>query len=152
MPTFEASVTLSCRPEDVFDFLVRPANIKRISHPDVGISFINPPEVLQLGTRFEFQIQAYGQVRQIMHEVILLERPRQYTEKQIEGPLRHWVHQHIFEQTGTEEVNVIDRIEFEPPGGLVGLLVTESKILEGLEEGFFHTHAQLKQLMEQAGG
>jgi hypothetical protein len=35
-----------------------------------------------------------------------------------------------------ELVTLINRIEFEPPGGLLGFLVTEDKILETLDDGF----------------
>jgi ligand-binding SRPBCC domain-containing protein len=48
-------------------------------------------------------------------------------------------------------VEIIDKIEFEPPGGILGFMITADKIHESLEAGFYHRHQQLKKLLESAG-
>jgi ligand-binding SRPBCC domain-containing protein len=148
MAVFETSVTLDSPPERVFDLLLLPATHLRLSPPDAGLNFTDFPPVLALGSRFEFRIQSWGTIQQIVHEVIEFDRPRGFTERQVRGPLKSWRHEHRFEPTASGQVVVTDRIEFEPPGGLVGLLVTESKILDKLEDGFFYRHGQLRQLLE----
>ncbi len=57
-----------------------------------------------------------------------------------------WIHDHLFEATPEGGVRVIDRIEFEPPSGLAGLLVTEDRIRSSLEDGFDHRYLQLETL------
>ncbi len=144
MATFETKITLPATLEHLFDFLVRPDNIRQISPPEMGLAFVDPPEVLALGSHVQFKVQMFGQVKQITHEITELDRPGRFVETQVQGPLKTWVHEHVFESHNDSGVTVIDRIEFEPPGGLVGLLVSESSIRESLEDGFYHRHAELK--------
>lgn len=146
MAQFEARVALRCSPEDVFDFLLRPENLAKISHPDMGLAFIDPPEQIETGSRLAFKIQGYGIVQQMEHEIVTVERPTRFVESQVQGPLKKWLHEHIFEQTDPGVTTVIDRIEYLPPGGLVGFVVTESKIRDSLEEGFDHRHMELERI------
>jgi ligand-binding SRPBCC domain-containing protein len=147
MPVFETSVTLDCPRERAFDFLLRPANIARISPPELGLAFTSAPEVVELGSRIEFKVQGFGKVQTLVHEITGLVHPEKITETQIRGLFSRWVHEHLFETNASGQVVVTDRIEFEPPGGLLGFLVTAGRILDQLEEGFDHRHEQLQKLL-----
>ena len=147
MPVFEASVALSCARDLVFEFLVRPANLTQILPPDSGMRFISVPERMELGSRIEFQLEGFGPVQRILHEVTEFDEPRRFVETQVKGPLPSWRHEHLLESDGPAAL-VIDRVEFEPPGGLLGFIVTEEKIAEMLQAGFAHRHAALKRLLE----
>jgi ligand-binding SRPBCC domain-containing protein len=147
MPVFEASVALDCPRERAFEFLLRPANVALISPPELGLSFINPPEVVELGSRIEFKVQGYGQVQTMVHEITGLVHLQQITETQIRGLFASWIHEHAFETNDRGQVVVIDRIDFQPPAGILGLLISADKILEQLEDGFAHRHAQLQKLL-----
>lgn len=147
MAVFETSVTLPCTQQEAFEFLLRPANIVQISPPDLGLFFLDAPEVVQKGSRLKFRIQGFGQIRESEHEIVELEHHSQITENQIKGLLPRWVHEHLFSTNSDGETIVTDRIDFDPPGGVLGLLVTRSRILDQLEEGFDHRHAQLLKLL-----
>ena len=146
MAIFETSVTLCSPLESIFDFFIRPENIQQISPPEMGLNFIDPPDILEAGCRLEFKLQGFGQVQHIVHEVSDLECPHGYTETQVQGPLKQWLHEHRFESDTAEQTIVTDRIEFQLPGGLMGLLLTEARVRESLEDGFYHRHEQLKQI------
>ncbi len=148
MALFETQVTLNCAIDKAFDFLVRPANLVQFSPPEWGLHFIAAPEVIELGSRLQFKVQNWGQVMNIEHEVIEFERPARFSERQVRGPFKRWVHDHLMETDAAGQVVVIDRIAFDPPGGLIGLLVTEKKILEHLEDGFYERHIRLRRLLE----
>lgn len=147
METFEARLTLPCPAEAAFEFLAQPENIKKISPPDMGLVFLEAPEQLSLGSKMHFKLLAFGVAREAVHEVTAFNEPHSFTEEQIEGPLGHWVHEHIFEPDGEGSVTVIDRIEFKPPGGIVGLMINAERILDNLDEGFGHRHDQLEKLL-----
>jgi ligand-binding SRPBCC domain-containing protein len=149
MPLFETSVTLECPRERAFEFLLRPANVALISPPEMGLSFTSAPEVVELGSRLEFKVQGYGQVQTMVHEITNLVHPEQITETQIRGLFAKWVHEHSFEMNERGQVVVIDRIDFKPPAGLLGLLITSNRILEELEDGFAHRHRQLQKLLAE---
>ena len=143
MAHFEAQVELACSPTEAFDFLTRPANIRLISPPQITLVFDSAPERLSLGARMEFRVQAYGVVRSASHEIIQWEELRRFVERQVTGPLGAWEHEHLF-NASPGGVIVVDRIEFSPPGGMIGLLVNERRIRESLEEGFEHRHSLLE--------
>lgn len=147
MASFESSLTLDCPQERVFEFLLRPANVAKISPPEIGLHFVSAPEVVELGSRIEFKIQGYGQVQTFLHEIIALVAPTQIIEKQIKGLFGKWIHEHHVRTDEEGKSVVTDLIEFEPPSGLLGFLITKHKILEQLEDGFFHRHEQMKKLL-----
>ena len=145
MESFEARVELPCSIESVFDLVSSPEGIKKISPPEIGLFFTNAPDRYELGTKVEFKIQAMGLVRKLTHEITAFDNPNSFTEEQIDGPFRHWVHEHHLEVRAGGGCVVIDRIQFLPPGGVAGMIMTASKILEGLEDGFDYRHEQLEQ-------
>lgn len=144
MESFEARVELPCTIEAAFDLVTRPEGIKKISPPEMGLYFVNAPEKYELGTKVEFKVQAMGLVREIAHEVTAFDDPNSFIEEQISGPFRHWIHEHVVEAREGGGCVVIDRIQFLPPGGVAGMIMTASKILENLEDGFDYRHEQLE--------
>jgi ligand-binding SRPBCC domain-containing protein len=150
MAVFEAALDLPCLPQRLFDFLLRPANVARISDPRLGLTFTDAPEVVALGSRIVFQVQGFGVVQTIEHKIVELDDPWLIVEEQVKGPMKAWRHEHVLESidVGTR---MIDRVIFEPPGGMLGFLVKESKILESLEDGFIHREEELQRLAARGG-
>ena len=148
MAVFETSLVVDAPLERVFDFSIRPANIARISPPELGLRFVTPLEEFSLGAQFEFKVQAWGTVQTSHFEVVEFGRPNVFVEIQLKGPMKSWRHEHRFTTNADGQTVVSNRIEFTPPGGLVGLLVTEAKILDNMDDGFYHRHQQLKKLLE----
>ena len=144
MESFEARVELPCSIELAFDLVATPEGIKKISPPEMGLFFTNAPERYSLGAKVEFKVQAMGLVRKLTHEVTAFNDPNSFTEEQIDGPFRHWVHEHILEIREGGGCVVIDRIQCLPPGGVAGMIMTASKIRENLEDGFDYRHEQLE--------
>lgn len=147
MALFETSVALAFPPEKVWDFLIRPANLPRLTPPEAGLFVINAPEILSLGSRLQFKVQGMGQVQEFLHEITAFDPQERLTETMLKGLFGKWHHEHLFDVNSNDETVVTDRIEFEPPSGLLGFLVTKKKILETLEDGFDHRQEQLKKLL-----
>ena len=150
MADFESTVTVNRPVEQVFEFLLRPANVVKISPPSVGLQFTSAPDVIEVGSRLEFKMQAYGQVLSFLHEITLIDRPHKIVEKQAKGMFQKWVHEHVLESTPNGQTVIVDRIDFVPPGGLLGLLMTKVRIIEQLDDAYFHRNKQLKKLLEAA--
>ncbi|MEX0728268.1 MAG: SRPBCC family protein [Planctomycetaceae bacterium] len=149
MAIFEVSTIINCTVDRAFEFLIKPANISLISPPNMGLYFVAAPEEISKGTTLQFKIQSFGQVQELIHEITELDRPTRFVERQIKGPLKTWIHEHHFESTAPGQVKIRDTIEFLPPGGLLGFMVTESRILDSLDEGFDLRYKKLKQMLEQ---
>jgi ligand-binding SRPBCC domain-containing protein len=148
MAVFETSLVLNVPPERVFEFSIQPANIVRLSPPELGLKFVDAPEHFSLGSKYEFKVQAWGTVQTSFFEVVEFDHPLSFVEVQLKGPMKSWRHEHRFEVNTDGQTVVFNRIEFAPPGGLVGLLVTEAKLLDNMDDGFYHRHQQLRKLLE----
>ena len=146
MPEFETRITIPKTREEVFDFLVRTSNLLELMPTDGTMRVISAPDVIQCGSRLEFQANAFGQSLNIIHEVTELVAPARITEVQLKGLFKKWVHVHLVEEDVPGKVIAIDRIEFEPPGGMLGFLVTP-RIVDQLESLFAHRHLQMRRLL-----
>jgi ligand-binding SRPBCC domain-containing protein len=149
MAIFTTEVTIPCSIEEAFDFLTTPKTIETISPDAMGLSYVSTPPVYHLGAKIEFKLISFGQVQKITHEVIQFDRPDIFVESMINGPMPRWIHTHRFESRGPEETVVIDEIEFDPPAGLLGFLITEGRILDSLEKGFDERQRLLLQAFEK---
>ncbi|MEK6260045.1 MAG: SRPBCC family protein [Planctomycetota bacterium] len=146
MPLFESRAPLNATSEQIFEFILQPANLQAIAPPETQFVFVNPPKVIELGSRLTCKVQAYGMVQQLSYEIVELIAPHRFRELMVEGPLRLWIHDYIVEPNPTGGVSLVNRIEFEPPGGLMGFIVTADKILEALEDGFHHRRKALQKI------
>ena len=145
MPIFESRTDLNATVEQVFDFLIQPANLQAIAPPEMQFVFVAPPTVIELGSRLTCKAQAYGMIQQLTYEIVEWKSPTQFREKMVEGPLRLWLHDYIIEpHSSSGIVTLINRIEFEPPAGLLGYIVTVDKILEALDDGFDYRREALQ--------
>ncbi|WP_437187392.1 SRPBCC family protein [Planctomicrobium sp. SH668] len=148
MPTVDYEARLNCSPEALFNFLIRPANILKVSDPQVGISFTSAPEVVELGSKVDFQVITFGQVVKTSVEITKFEQNRIVVETQTSGPMKSW--EHIYEYIPTPEGVILrDVVDFQLPGGLLGLMLSESKVRDYLEDGFYYREQKLKALIEK---
>ncbi|MEZ6064540.1 MAG: SRPBCC family protein [Planctomycetaceae bacterium] len=150
MAQFAYETRLDCPPDVLFEFLLKPANVARVADPSTGLQIIEGPDVVTVGSRIRFQLVTYGQIQKMVHEIIAVDRPNLVVEKQIEGPTRAWEHRHLFQPAG-DGVLMIDEIEFEPPGGVLGFIATPARICDSLEENFFARQRTLEQLVASGG-
>ncbi|MFO1094271.1 MAG: hypothetical protein U0992_13335 [Planctomycetaceae bacterium] len=148
MAEYEHQQRLGCSVEAVFDFLSRPANQLRLSQPESRLTFLDPPEVISAGDELEFEVRAYGTTQSIVHEIVTLERPRLIVERMVHGPLEELEHEHVFESREGLTV-LIDRVRFKPPGGMIGLLLTEARLRKSFDESFAYRRRVLEQLVAE---
>jgi len=148
MPTVDYETHLNCSPAGLFDFLSHIANVPKVTDPNIGITFTSAPDVIEQGSRLDFQIITFGQIVKSTHQIIEFERPRLVVEQQVLGPMKSWVHRHEYSAT-PEGVLMRDQVDFQLPGGLIGLLLSESKVRDHLEDGFFYREQRLRELIDQ---
>ena len=144
MPVFESRVVLPATPEEVFEFISRPANLQRIGPPNLGLVFVNPPEVLSEGATLTSRVQAYGIPQQLEQKITKFAPPHGFREELVKGPIKKYVHDYIVEPAGDGRTELINRIDFEPPGGLLGMMITAEKLLDELEDAFAYRRTQLE--------
>jgi ligand-binding SRPBCC domain-containing protein len=146
MPVFEHLTNLPHQPSVVFDFLLQPANLPRVMPPEFQFSLIEGPDRLSLGAKIIVLTRRWGYSQRITSEVTALEPDQLLEDIQRDGPFKKWEHRHILERT-PEGTRMTDRIEFQPPGGLIGMLLKESTIVAELEEVFAYRDQQFQVLL-----
>jgi ligand-binding SRPBCC domain-containing protein len=150
MPIFETQVSLACSPEVLFDFLIRPKNVVTLNPPEMSFLLLDAPEVVAEGSRVRFQIEAYGFKQQLLHEIINFQRPTGFLLRELEGVLKKFEHEHNLIAQPDGSTLLFERVVYEPPGGLVGFLLTENRLRETMEKNFHHRHRQLKRQIDPA--
>src|SRR5712692_7372289 len=147
MPRFEKTTTLACPVAAVFEFLCRPANLVEVTPPEFNMRLTEGPERLQVGAQIVLQGRRWGFGQRIVSKVTALEPNHLLVDEQVEGLFKKWIHTHRLEETagGTR---MTDEIEFEPPGGMLGLVLTADTIQAELEDLFAYREQKLRELLE----
>jgi ligand-binding SRPBCC domain-containing protein len=148
MPHFETTLTLIRPIADVFAFLADPANLIAVSPPEFHLRLVEGPERLRLGARVTVQGRRWGVAQRITSEVAVFEPPHLLVDEQCQGPFKSFVHTHRLEAV-PEGTRMTDHIDFEAPGGMLGLILTERRILQELHEVFAHRDKKFKELLEK---
>jgi ligand-binding SRPBCC domain-containing protein len=144
MPRHVNTVEIPRPVADVFDFLARPANLQRLAPPELRLELVEGPDRLELGSVLHWKARRMGVSQMLVHEVTAFEEGVRIVEEQRRGPLRRWVFAHRFEpsQAGTR---LTEEIDYEPPGGPLGLLVGAEAIRQDLETLFAYREKQLRE-------
>jgi ligand-binding SRPBCC domain-containing protein len=146
VPVFEIVQTFSRGLKEVFDFLTQPARVLLASPPELHLRLEEAPERLCLGARVVIHGRRWGIPHRVVSEVTSFDPGVQFVEEQREGPFRRWVHTHRFEAV-EGGVLVSDHIEFEPPGGILGLTITTARVQGDLEWVFGYRRTRLEELL-----
>jgi ligand-binding SRPBCC domain-containing protein len=86
----------------------------------------------------------------VIYEITEYVEPHRFQESQVKGALGRYVHDHALAAQEDGTVRVFDRIEFEPPGGMLGFLLTADRLKSSLEQGLTHRHRELKRILENS--
>lgn len=151
MPQFQSTQTFPRPLAEVFAFFQRLANLELITPPELNLRVEEGPDLLQLGSRLRLRARRWGVPQVILSEIVAFEPNVSFTDRQIEGPFRQWSHTHRFEEV-PEGTRVTDVIEYEPPGGLLGLVVSAGMIDRDLTWIFDYRRRKLAELLGSPPG
>ncbi len=147
MPRFEMVENLTAPLARVFDFFSRPANLLKISPPELHFQLLSAPEQLHPGARVTLQGRRWGLSQRIVNEVTLWEPERIFVDEQREGPFKKSAHTHQFEGLPDGGTCLTDRIDYETPGGLLGFVITAAAVERDLNWIFAYRRDKLTELL-----
>jgi ligand-binding SRPBCC domain-containing protein len=148
MPTFETNVDLAATVERVFALFLRPAVYLSLLPPELHLSLVSGPEELQLGATLEVRGRRWGISQRMVTEVTTLERNVLLVEEQRRGPFRRWTYAHHFEKLAEGATRLTDRVEYEPPGGILGLTLTATRIEHDLAWSLKHRQRRMVEVLQ----
>ena len=146
MPEIVCSTDLNCSVDTLRGYLGKTSNLKNITDPDMSLKIVSADDVIQEESEIEFQVSTYGIKQSMKHRYTAVSATLIQSE-QLEGPTRTWIHQVIMEDTGNSTCRLTDKIEFEPPGGMMGFVMTEAKIRESVLEGMEFRYEALAEIL-----
>ena len=131
---------------EVFDFFCQPANWIKIAPPELHLRLLQGPDRLQRGALLTIKGRRWGMPQRVVSEITGFEPNRLIIDEQRQGPFAKWIHTQRFEEldTGTQ---IVDQIEYEPPGGILGLTVTAAFLARDLEKIFAFRAVKLRELL-----
>ncbi len=138
-----SSVLLHCPRPQVFEFFASAENLDLLTPPWLRFSIITPmPIDMTLGTVIKYRLRIRGVPVTWESEITEWEPPFRFTDSQIRGPYKQWVHRHLFEET-EDGTLVIDEVAYRPPGGA---LVNRMFVAEELRRIFSYRKAKLLEI------
>lgn len=146
MPHLEVEIYLPRPLAEVFAFFRQPANLLQLAPPELNMQLVEAPEQLDVGSRMVVKTHRWGIPQQLTSATTVCEAQVRLVHEQREGPFRQWLHAQQFEAI-PEGTRVRERIDFEPPGGALGLLMTASFIERELEKMFEFRRRKLEELL-----
>ena len=113
---FATSQWVPTAPDETFAFFADAWNLERITPPFLRFRIITPaPVAMGVGTLIDYRLRLRGIPVRWQTEITAWDPPRSFTDVQVRGPYRKWVHRHDFvaESGGTR---VDDTVRYAVPG------------------------------------
>jgi ligand-binding SRPBCC domain-containing protein len=149
MPTVQSTVDLNAVAGRVFAVLLRPENLVRLAPPDLGFRLLEAPEALTVGARVAIGLRRWGVTLRLETEVTTLEADRLLVEEQRRGPFRRWTVTRRLEPLADGGTRLSDAVDFEPPGGVLGLALRAGTIERDLAWLFEHRREALAEMLRE---
>ena len=133
--------------ETVFEFFANPSNLEELTPPwmSFGISGCSEERIGE-GTQIDYRLRVRGIPLRWRSEITGWSPPHEFTDVQLRGPYRRWVHRHSFRAVngGTQ---VCDDVEYAVLGGA---LVERVMVRPDLERIFNYRQERLPEMFPDA--
>lgn len=132
-------------------FFSDPANLARLTPPSMGFVVHSAPSAMHEGQLIDYTVRPLlGIPARWQTRIDSVEPKRTFTDTQLRGPYRRWVHSHRF--TAVEGGTLVeDRVEYRLPFGPLGRLAHALAVRARLEEIFRYREAAIQSLFAPAG-
>jgi len=148
MPVYERSFKVKAPLPEVAAFHDNPVSLAAITPPPVRVMIQRFDKPVHAGSRviFRLGVGPFG----VMWDGTIAEYDDQkyFRDVQNSGPFGAWSHTHSF-VVETDGTRVIDRVEYEPPFGLVGKLLDPIMVKPSLAYMFKYREKKTRELLEQ---
>lgn len=151
MHLLERRLVLDADSNTVWEFLSTPVNLNELTPPALRFQILSdiPAKMYNgLTILYEIQIPVIGK-RRWLTEIKHIRQGTYFVDEQRVGPYRLWYHQHLVEPFEGNKTRICDRVFYQLPFGLIGILVHKLWV-KGMLEDIFDYRGQ--RLVERFGG
>jgi ligand-binding SRPBCC domain-containing protein len=136
---FEYTSLIRAPVEIVFAFHERPDAIERLTPPWQQVTVVRRTGGLETGAMVEFRIAAGPFTIRWLARHIAYEKNRLFVDQQVAGPLRSWVHAHVF-CARDQTTRLTDIVHCELPGGRLSKALAGFFVRAWLRRMFRYRH------------
>ena len=110
---------------------------------------IEAPAAIALGALIIVETRRWGLRQRIVTEVVELEEGEKIVEDQRQGPFRSWRHERRFTRTAEGETEVSEQIDYELPGGMLGLVLKPAMIEAELRQTYAYRLERITEMLHR---
>lgn len=108
---------------DVFSFFENPANLKKITPPNLGFQILTPtPIQMGEGCLIDYTVRILGLPIRWTSLIAEYDPPYKFVDVQLKGPYSFWHHTHLFKEH-PEGTQIEDVVRYCLPFGILGQLM-----------------------------
>lgn len=150
MSVYERSFKVQAPLPDVAAFHDDPVSLVAITPPPVHVTIEQFDRPVRAGSRVIFRL-SMGPIG-VRWDGVIVEYVEQsyFRDVQNQGPFGAWSHTHSF-AAETDGTRVNDRVEYEPPLGLIGKLIDPFVVRPSLAFLFNYRKKKTRELLEKKG-
>lgn len=132
--------------EQTFDFFADPRNLEAITPPWLHFRILDAPDRLRRGSLLRYSLRLFRIPIRWTTEITAWDPPHGFTDTQLRGPYRLWVHEHLLEDLGTG-TRVTDRVRYRVPLGPAGRAANRLLVRGWLDEIFDYRARRLAECL-----
>ena len=134
--------------EEVFSFFCNAENLNLITPPELNFMITTPlPIEMKKGTLIDYRIKLGGISFNWQTEITEWEPPNRFVDRQVRGPYKVWVHEHLFLSLGSSTI-VKDVVEYQPKGWIAEPLIHKLFVKKKLEHILDYRQNKIKSIFK----
>ena len=151
---YEHATNLKAEARRVFEFHLHPKNLSKVNPPWIRLLSLEGPERLSPGATLNIKVSSLGLPQTWKVRVASVEdfsgtpAKASILDEAVKGPFPFWRHLHEFWDAPDGTTGLVDRVEFLPPGGPIGVLLVPA-IKQMLKKMFAARHEATKRVFEK---
>jgi ligand-binding SRPBCC domain-containing protein len=121
---FKTEQVLPVSIEKAWEFFSSARNLALITPPDLGFKIVTIPREKEIyeGMIIEYKVKPLlGIPVRWKTEICRVDKPRTFTDQQLAGPYKTWIHTHTFVKKGND-ILMTDEVRYALPYGWIGSL------------------------------
>ena len=139
---------IAATPSEVFDFHERPGALIRLTPPWEKVRLVEGGDSLQPGSRAVLEMRLGPLKLHWIAQHTEYIQGTMFADQQISGPFARWYHRHRFLDDGQGGTILRDEVEYEPPFGWIGRLLSAGFLERKLSRMFEYRHETTKKFLE----
>ena len=150
---YKTEQMLSMGIADAWHFFSCAGNLSLITPPEMGFQILTPVKGVDIheGMLIDYVVKPlFGIPVKWQTEIFNVDKPHQFSDRQLKGPYRLWEHTHLFFER-ENEVLMKDQVKYQLPFGFAGLVAHSLLVRKKIESIFNYRKEVLNKLFNDHG-